>query len=293
MLKPEGIWVAMVTPITERDAVDFAALESLTEWLIGEGVHGLVPLGTTGEGVCLDGREREQVLKTVIAAADKRVPVVAGTGSSSTRTTIELCGQAEQCGANGCLVVTPPYNKPSQAGLVAHYQAVAASTSLPIILYSVPSRTGVGMEPATVHQLSLIDNVVALKEATGNMGLGSRIAAGLPENFSLLSGDDDSALPLWSVGGVGVISVAAHVAPRLWVEMWNHFQMGNMARAREIHFSLLPLCKALFVESNPVPVKYALSLMGKCSAKVRLPLTELTETSKLAVRKAMDAIPGF
>lgn len=292
MLKPEGIWVALVTPMTEEDTVDLPGLESLARWLIAEGVHGLVPLGTTGEGVVLTGAEREQILKTVVAVADEQVPVVAGTGSSSTLATIELCKQAEQCGVDGCLVVTPPYNRPSQAGLVAHYQAVARSTPLPIVLYSVPSRTGVGLEPESVHELALTPNVVALKDATGDMGLGSRIGAGLPHDFSLLSGDDDSALPLWSVGGTGVISVAAHVAPRLWVEMWNHFRAGNMERAREIHFSLLPLGKALFVESNPVPVKYALSLMGKCRAKVRLPLTELTEGGKQAVRQAMELIPG-
>jgi len=283
----KGILVAMVTPFKEGE-LDIDALRVMTERLIASGVHGLVPLGTTGEGATLDLDERQRALKAVVDVAKGRVPIIAGTGTSSTKTTIALSQQARSCGADACLVVTPPYNKPSKSGLSAHFKTVAGNAGLPIILYNVPSRTGVSIDTDTVADLAEDDNIVAIKEASADMALGAELVRACRGNkFSILSGDDASALPLWSVGGLGVISVTANLVPETFVRMWNAFVRHDIPEAQRIHHSMLPLYRALFIETNPVPVKVALATKGLCREEVRSPLAPLTTQSRLILEKVL------
>ncbi len=282
----EGCYVAMVTPF-RNGQVDIDGVKALASKLIDQGVNGLVPVGCTGEAATLDVKERTEIIRAVLEVRGKQsdVKVVAGTGTNSTETTIELTRAAEDLGVDGAMLITPYYNKPTQAGLIKHYERVASSVRLPIVLYNVPGRTGVNMLPATVAELAKIDNIVAIKEASGSVDQVSQIVRST--NITVLSGDDSLTLPMLAVGAKGVVSVAANVAPGLVTEMVSSFRQGDIQRARDIHLKLLPLFHILFIETNPGPVKAALKMMGLGTGELRLPLVEVSEESARKVREVL------
>ena len=257
-------------------AVDDEALERLVEFHIANGTSGIVAVGTTGESPTLSVEEHIGVVRTVVRRAAKRIPVIAGTGANSTREAIELTELAKEAGADACLMVTPYYNKPTQEGLFQHYKTVAERVSIPIILYNVPSRTSVDMKPETVERLAMaVPNIVGIKEATSNVDRATELLARKPASFVVLSGDDSTALPYMMLGAKGVISVTANIAPRPMHEMCAAALKGDFNAAIDINNHLFPLHKSLFVESNPIPVKWALHRMGRIAEGIRLPLTPL------------------
>lgn len=267
----EGCLTALVTPFRDG-AVDYEALTKLVDWQIECGIDGLVAVGTTGESATLDVAEHVEVIRHVVRAARGRVPVVAGAGGNATSEALALTAASEKAGAQALLHVTPYYNKPTQEGLYRHYAAIAAATALPVILYNVPSRTSCDLLPDTVERLAEIPNIVAVKEATGLLPRATELVARVGDRLSVLSGDDATAFPMYAVGGRGVISVVSNIAPREMAQMWDFAREGQWDKARELHFALRTLNHLLFVESNPIPVKAALSLMGRSTAEVRLPL---------------------
>lgn len=279
----KGSIVAIVTPFKNGE-VDEESLRELVEFQIENGTDGIVPCGTTGEASTLDYDEHDRVIEIVVHQAKKRVPVIAGTGSNSTKEAIEITEHAKRVGADGALLVTPYYNKPSQEGLYRHYKSVAEAVALPQILYNVPGRTGVNMLPQTVARLAEIPNIVGIKEATGCLQQASEIIALCGDKIDVLSGDDFVTFPLMACGGAGVISVTANIMPGEVAGMIDAFNAGNLEEARRLHLMLLKISNAMFIETNPVPVKTALGLMGKCSDDVRLPLAPMSEanTAKLA-----------
>lgn len=279
----KGSIVAIVTPFRNGE-IDEEGLRELVEFQIENGTDGIVPCGTTGEASTLDYREHDRVVEIVVQQAKKRVPVIAGTGSNSTKEAIEITEHAKRAGADGALLITPYYNKPSQEGLYRHYKTVAEAVALPQILYNVPGRTAVNMLPETVARLAEIPNIVAIKEATGSLQQASEIIALCGDKIDILSGDDFITFPMMACGGVGVISVTANIMPKEVADMIDFFNAGNMEEARQLHLKLLEISNAMFIETNPVPVKTALGLMGKCSDDVRLPLAPMSEenSTKLA-----------
>ncbi|MGD9401747.1 MAG: 4-hydroxy-tetrahydrodipicolinate synthase [bacterium] len=287
----EGTYVAMVTEFKDG-RVDVEGVRALAERLIAGGVSGLVPVGCTGEAATLSVEERVDVIKAVLAARgdDKSVKVVPGTGTNATETSVELTKMAADMGVDGAMLITPYYNKPTQGGLIKHYETVAASVNLPIVLYNVPGRTGVNMHPDTVHELAAIDNVVAVKEASGSMDQVSRITRST--RITVLSGDDSLTLPMMAVGARGVVSVAGNVAPGDVSDMVSSFLAGDAEEARRIHLRLLPLFHVLFIETNPGPVKAALKLMGAGSGELRLPLVPISGESESQVRAVLGGL-GF
>lgn len=275
----KGAFTALITPF--RDGmVDEKALRDLIEFQISEGIDGLVPCGTTGESATLTHDEHKRVVEITIDAAAGRVPVIAGTGSNSTVETVELTGHAKEAGADAALLITPYYNKPTQEGLYRHFAKVAEEVDIPIILYNVPGRTAVNMLPETVARLSRIGNIVGIKEATADMEQASWTKKLCDGEFAILSGDDATVLPLLSIGGAGVISVVSNVAPRAMSGLCRAFFDGDLEEAARIHYDLLPLSRALFMETNPIPVKEALHMMGRSSEEIRLPLTRLSERNR-------------
>ena len=282
-----GAFTALVTPFRNGE-VDVEALENLVEFQIGQGVHGLVPCGTTGETPSMSEAEDRLVIGTVVRVANGRVPVIAGTGSNSTDMAIKYTRMAEEEGADGSLQVSPYYNKPTQEGLYRHFAAIAESTSLPIVLYNIPGRTSVTVSAETTARLAEIPNIVGTKEATHSMDMASDIRRLCGEKFDILSGDDSLTLPLMSLGGRGVISVAANVAPAVVSDMVNALLEGDFERGRELHYDLLPLCRALFVETNPIPVKTAASILGLCSDEMRLPMIPLAGKNLDHLRRVME-----
>jgi 4-hydroxy-tetrahydrodipicolinate synthase len=284
MLK--GSITALVTPF-RHGAVDEAALRHLVEWQIAEGTNGLVPVGTTGETPTLSHDEHERVVQIVVETAAKRVPVIAGAGSNSTEEAKRLMRFAQKIGADAALVVTPYYNKPNAAGLIAHYTALHDCCDLPIVIYNIPGRSVVDMQPATMGALAKLPRIIGVKDATGDVTRVSRQRAACGADFIQLSGEDASALGFNAHGGVGCISVAANVAPRLCSEFQAATLRGDYATALEIQDILMPLHTALFVEPNPCPSKYALSLLGHCTDEVRLPLVAISEDTRTQVRAAM------
>ena len=282
-----GAYTALVTPFRNGE-VDVEALENLVEFQIGQGIHGLVPCGTTGETPSMSEAEDRLVIGTVVRVAGGRVPVIAGTGSNSTDMAIKYTRMAEEEGADGSLQVSPYYNKPTQEGLYRHFAAIAESTSLPIILYNIPGRTSVNISAETTARLAEIPNIVGTKEATHSMDLASDIRRLCGEDFDILSGDDSLTLPLMSLGGRGVISVAANVAPAVVSDMVNALLIGDFERGRELHYDLLPLCRALFIETNPIPVKTAASILGLCSDEMRLPMIPLAGGNLDTLRRVME-----
>jgi 4-hydroxy-tetrahydrodipicolinate synthase len=282
----KGSIVAIVTPFT-NGAVDTEKLRELVEFQIAGGTDAIVPCGTTGEASTLDYDEHMHVVKTVIEQVNKRVPVIAGTGSNSTQEAIELSEKAKAAGADGVLLVTPYYNKPTQEGLVRHYTAIADAVALPQILYNVPGRTGVNMLPETVARLAPHKNIVAIKEATGSLQQASEILALCGDKIDVLSGDDFITFPMMACGAKGVISVLANIMPKAVGDLTDAFYAGDLEKARQLHLHTLKIGNAMFIESNPVPVKTALGLMGKCSAEVRLPLCEMGAANKAKLAEIM------
>ena len=270
-----GSIVALVTPFRD-DKVDTAALKSLVEFQIAGGTNGIVPCGTTGESPTLDHDEHKQVIDLVIQAANKRVPVIAGTGSNSTAEAISLTRHAKQAGADAALIVLPYYNKPTQKGMIEHCRAIADSVELPLILYNIPGRTGVNMLPETVAALADHPNIVGMKEATGNLEQMTQDIVLCGDKLSFLSGDDTLTLPLMSVGGRGIISVVANIVPQDVSALTRAFLNGDWKQAREQHLKLFPLFKGMFVETNPIPIKAAMAMAGLCGEELSLPLTPLS-----------------
>lgn len=274
----QGSIVAIITPFT-NGAVDEEQLRQLVEFQIENGTDAIVPCGTTGESSTLDYEEHMQVIDIVIQQVNKRVPVIAGTGSNSTAEAIELSLKAKKQGADGVLLVTPYYNKPSQEGLYRHYTAIANAVALPQVLYNVPGRTSVNMLPETVARLAQHANIVAIKEATGSLQQASEILDLCGDRIDVISGDDFITFPMMACGAKGVISVVANIMPKEVAALTDAFFSGNMEEARRLHLQLLKISNAMFIETNPVPVKTAAALMGKCSPEVRLPLAPLSEAS--------------
>jgi 4-hydroxy-tetrahydrodipicolinate synthase len=285
-----GAFTALITPFKNGE-VDVEALESLVEFQIRQGIDGLVPCGTTGETPALSEEEDRLVVETVVRVTNGRVPVVAGTGSNSTRMAIKYTKMAEEAGADGSLQVAPYYNKPTQEGLYRHFAAVAESTSLPLILYNIPGRTSVTISPETMARLAEIPNIVGAKDSTLSMNMVSDVKALCGEDFDVLSGDDPMILPLMALGGTGVISVASNVAPAAVSDMVGALNSGDWYRGRELHYQLLPLFRALFVEVNPIPVKAAASLLGLCSDEMRLPLVPMSGENLHKLREVMENTP--
>jgi len=274
-----GSLVAIVTPF-KKGKVDEKALGDLIDWQIAQGTHGIVPCGTTGESATLTHEEHERVVAFTIEAAKRRVPVIAGTGSNSTDEAITLTKHAKKAGANGALLITPYYNKPTQEGLYRHYKAVAEAVDLPIVLYNIPGRTSVNMLPTTVARLSSFKNIVAIKEGSGSLQQVSDIIQTCGERMTVLSGDDALTLPMMAVGAKGVITVTANIVPKDMSKMADAFAGGKLAEARKLHYKMSPLFAALFYETNPIPVKEALGMMGKCSAELRLPLCPMAADTR-------------
>ncbi len=282
----QGSIVALVTPF--RDGrVDEAALKQLVEFQIAGGTDAIVPCGTTGESPTLDHEEHRRVIDLVIQAVGKRVPVIAGTGSNSTAEAISLTQHAKRSGADAALIVLPYYNKPTQKGLIEHCRALADAVDLPLILYNIPGRTGVNMLPETLAQLADHPRVVGVKEATANLEQMTQDIVLCGEKLCFLSGDDTLTLPLMSVGGRGIISVVANIVPRDVADMTHAFLSGDWKRARELHLKLFPLSQAMFIETNPIPVKTALAMMGKIREEFRLPLCSMTEANRKKLETAL------
>lgn len=281
-----GSMVAIVTPFREG-RVDEAALRDLVRFHLHSGTDAIVPCGTTGESATLSHEEHQRVVEVVLEAAEGRVPVIAGTGSNSTAEALRLTKHAERAGATAALLITPYYNRPTQEGLYRHFRAIAEEVDLPLILYNVPGRTGVNLLPETVARLSELPNVVGIKEASGSLRQASEIVELCGPDFCLLSGDDFLTLPILSVGGRGVISVTANVAPARVAEMCRAFEAGELERARRLHYELLPLTRALFLETNPIPVKTALGLMGRIDPELRLPLCPMSPANRERLAEAL------
>jgi 4-hydroxy-tetrahydrodipicolinate synthase len=275
----KGSIVAIVTPF-RNGAVDEEKLRELVEFQIVNGTDAIVPCGTTGESSTLDYEEHDRVIEIVVQQVGKRVPVIAGTGSNSTREAIDMTAHAKKLGADGALLVTPYYNKPSQEGLYRHYMAVADAVALPQILYNVPGRTGVNLLPETVARLAEHKHIVAIKEATGSLQQGSEVLALCGDKIDVLSGDDFITFPMMACGAKGVISVLANVMPKEVASLVDAFFAGKMEEARQWHLKLLKISNAMFIETNPVPVKTAVALMGKCGDEVRLPLAPMSDANK-------------
>jgi len=282
-----GTLVALVTPF-KNGRVDYAAIERLVDWHIAEGTDGLVPVGTTGESPTVSVEEHEKIIETVVRRAAGRVPVIAGAGANATAEAIELTRFVKKVGADASLQVCPYYNKPTQEGLYRHFAAIAEAVDLPMVLYNIPGRTGVSMAPETVARLAAIPQVVAIKEATGLMDQTSEILSRC--RLTVLSGDDSLTLPLMALGAQGVISVVANLVPKDVKRLTDAMLAGNLAAAQEAHRKLFPLCRVLFIETNPIPIKTAMKWAGLLeSDEKRLPLTDLSAASADALRKTMKA----
>ncbi|PJA11537.1 MAG: 4-hydroxy-tetrahydrodipicolinate synthase [Elusimicrobia bacterium CG_4_10_14_0_2_um_filter_56_8] len=289
MIKLEGCFTAIVTPF-RNGKVDFEALKKIVRFQVQNGASGVVPCGSTGEAATLSPEEYLAVIKTAVTAAGGRIPVIPGVGTNSTSKSVEMVKKVSALGVDGLLAIVPYYNKPTQEGMKAHFAAVAGATKLPIILYNIPGRTGVNMLPATALGLrKKFLNIVGIKEASGLLDQVSELINGADKGFTVLSGDDSLTLPMMSVGARGVISVASNIAPAQVSSMCRFFLDGNLAGALRAHHHLFPLIKTLFVETNPIPVKYAASLLGLCLPEPRLPLTPLTPKNRAKLKKSLAA----
>jgi 4-hydroxy-tetrahydrodipicolinate synthase len=283
-----GAMTALVTPLRDG-TLDRAALADLVEAQIAAGMDGLVAVGTTGESATLSVKEHVQVVEQVVALARKRVPVIAGAGANSTAEALALSLACKDVGADALLHVTPYYNKPTQDGLFRHFAAIAAAARMPVILYNVPGRTSCDLLPDTVARLAEVDHIVAIKEATGSVRRASEILERVGDRLDVLSGDDFVTMPIYAIGGRGVISVVANVAPAWMAEMWDAACASNWARARELHFKIQPLTTLLFEEPNPIPVKAALALMGRIGEEIRLPLDRASDGLRARLREVLAA----
>ena len=284
-----GAFTALLTPFRDGK-VDEEAFRRLIEQQIEQGIHGLIPCGTTGESATLSHAEHEAVIRICVEQAKGRVPVVAGAGSNNTSEAIALTRFAKSVGADGVLHITPYYNKPTQEGLYRHFKAIAEAVSIPVILYNVPGRTSCNMLPETVARLAReCPEIIGIKEATGDMIQGARVIELCPEGFHVFSGDDLTAFPLFALGGCGVISVTANIAPGDMAAMWDAWTAGNVAEARRLHYRLLPLHRAMFMETNPIPVKTAAAMLGLMPLELRLPLVELAPANREKLAEILKA----
>jgi 4-hydroxy-tetrahydrodipicolinate synthase len=292
-----GSLVAIVTPMQEDGRLDMARFRELIDWHVAEGTDGIVVVGTTGESPTVDFDEHKELIRVAVDHAKGRIPVVAGTGGNSTAEAVELTESAKKAGATACLSVVPYYNKPTQEGLYRHFRKIAESAGLPMIVYNVPGRTVADLANDTVMRLAQVPGIIGIKDATANIERGTDLVKRAPRGFAVYSGEDATALALILLGGQGVISVTANVAPRLMHEMCAAALVGDARKARDINLRLLPLHQRLFAEANPIPVKWALAQMGRIDAGLRLPLTPLSEKYHDAVRDALAeagiALPGL
>jgi len=283
----KGSITAIVTPF-KNNKIDEKAFRDLIEFQIKNGSTGIVPCGTTGESATLNFEEHDRVIEMAIEFARKRIQVIAGTGSNSTDEAIMLTKHAAKAGADASLQVSPYYNRPTQKGLYEHFKAIAGAVEIPIILYNIASRTGVNIEPETMAKLAHdCKNIVAVKEASGNLDQMSRIKALCPADFELLSGDDSLTLPVLSIGGTGIISVVSNIVPRDVADLVSAFESGDTKKAQSLHYKLLPLTKAIFIETNPIPVKTAMGLMGLCDPDLRLPMCSMSPDNLEKLKKAL------
>src|SRR3989338_254064 len=283
-----GSIVALVTPF-QNGKIDEKKIGELVDFQIKNGTSGIVPCGTTGESPTLTHEEHNRVVDICVEASDGRIPIIAGTGSNSTDEAITLTKHAAHVKAQGALIVSPYYNKPTQEGLYQHFKAIAESVNIPIILYNIAGRTAVNIEPATIARLAKdFKNIIGVKEASGSLEQMQVIKHACPKDFVLLSGDDILTLPILGIGGAGVISVAANIVPQDVVKVVNFFKEGQLEKARELHYKLLPLYKALFIETNTIPVKEAMGMMDLCSSEVRLPLCPMSDANRAKLKSALQ-----
>jgi len=282
----KGVFVAIVTPF-KNGKIDEEALRGLIDYQISEGINGIVPCGTTGESATLNHEEHDQVIRIAVDACKGKASVLAGTGSNSTQEAIELSQNAKKSGADGLLQITPYYNKPNQEGLYQHFSSIANTIGLPIVLYNVPSRTSVNMVPETVVRLAKIKNIVGIKEASGSLQAISKIIDNCGKDFTVLSGDDPLLWPILAIGGEGVISVTANILPAKVAAMYKAAATGDVIEARSLHYELMDISDSLFIDTNPVPVKAALHLMGKIENELREPLVKLSSDNLERLKKAM------
>ena len=284
-----GSMVALVTPFRDGQ-VDWRSLEALVDFHIQNGTHGIVPCGTTGESATLSHEEHDQVIEAVIKTVAKRIPVIAGTGSNSTEESVRLTRAAERAGADGALMISPYYNRPTQEGIYQHYKKVAAAVGIPIIVYNIPGRTGSKIEPETLARLAEIKNIAGVKEATGSVDQAIDVIRLCGDSLAVYSGEDSLTFSLMALGGKGVISTVANITPKEMAQLAEACLKGSWEKGRELQFKLVPLIRSVFLETNPIPVKTALSLMGKCGPELRLPLTPMSEG---AVKKLKQAMADF
>lgn len=285
----QGSMVALVTPMNADNSLDWASLHKLVDWHLEQGTHAIVAVGTTGESPTLNVDEHLAVIKKVVDQVNGRIPVIAGTGANSTFEAVELTQAAKDLGADACLLVTPYYNKPTQEGLFLHHAHIAQAVAIPQYLYNVPGRTGVDMKPETVLRLAKVPNIAGIKEATGDLERAKLLIEQVPSDFAIISGDDETAVDLILLGGKGDISVTANVVPAAVARMCELALAGNAEAARAINERLLPLHTAMFVESNPIPVKWAVEQLGLIQSGIRLPLTRLSEQYHQQIKTAMQA----
>lgn len=283
-----GAITAIVTPF-HNGLLDEEGFRQLVDWQIREGVHGIVPCGTTGESATLSHEEHNRVIDIAVDECRGRVPVIAGTGSNSTAEAVRLTRHAKEAGADGALLITPYYNKPTQEGLFQHYKKVAEESKFPLVLYNVPGRTGVNLLPETVARLAEIPDIVGIKEATADMKQVSDVLEQCGDRITVLSGDDFTVLPLMALGGKGVISVVSNLVPADMANMVTAFDGGDLAKARELHYKLMPLTRAMFLETNPIPVKTALALVGRTALELRLPLCPMQAANRKKLEEALAA----
>ncbi|MBR5624407.1 4-hydroxy-tetrahydrodipicolinate synthase [bacterium] len=282
----KGSIVALVTPFRKNGSVDHGAVRELVEWHIASGTNAIVPCATTGESPTLTHDEHDEVIATVVKAVNKRIPVLAGCGSNCTEESLRLIKHAESVGADGALVITPYYNKPTQSGMIAHYESLAEATNLPIVIYNVPGRTGVNIKPETVAELAKIPNIVGIKEASGSLDQASEIMRLC--DLDVLSGEDSLNFPLMAIGAVGAVSVVANVVPELMAKLTSAALRGDMEEGRRLHKMLFPISRALFAETNPCPVKAALAMLGKCGNNLRLPLVPIGPATEELLKKTLS-----
>ncbi|CDF58493.1 4-hydroxy-tetrahydrodipicolinate synthase [Thermobrachium celere] len=281
-----GSGVAIVTPFNE-DGVDFKKLEELIEWHIEQKTDAIIICGTTGEASTMSEQERKETIKFTVDVVKGRIPVIAGTGSNNTKAAVEMSRWADSIGVDGLLVITPYYNKTTQRGAIEHFKAIASAVTKPIIIYNVPSRTGFNILPETLYELSKIENIVAVKEASGNISQVAEIAQLCGDNLDIYSGNDDQIIPIMSLGGKGVISVVANILPKDTHDMCELFLKGDLKAALDIQLKMIPLIKALFIETNPIPVKTAMNLMGMNVGHLRLPLVDMSQKNLELLKKEM------
>lgn len=284
------VLTAMVTPFNDDYSVNYCEAAKLAKYLVDNGSDGIVVAGSTGESATLTKEEKLELFRIVLEAVGDRATVIAGTGSNDTRASIEMTKEAEKIGVHGAMLVGPYYNKPPQEGFYQHFKAIADSTTLPLIVYNVPGRTSSNISPATIARLAEIDNIVAVKEASGSLDQVSEIIRTTPNDFLVYSGDDGLTLPIISVGGHGVISVAAHIVGKRMQEMINAFLAGDMSKAQALHLELIPFFKVIFITTNPIPIKEAVNIIGINAGPLRLPLVSPTTSETEQIKKVMKSI---